>query len=163
MKRLGFLFVALVTFAAGVMLKRASSAFFHPAETPAEVHSSIPPRPQSSHNVQINLRRSFRDENGVVNAEFNVMNGSVEPLLYLGYSKGDHEQWTVRRGNRSQRYSPFCGTGLEERLLAPNESVNFKVHLGPEGGKLQVGFDFLVGLPRSKQTIWSNEFFVPDL
>jgi hypothetical protein len=162
MKRFGFLFVALVTFAAGVMLTRYSSALFQTAECAFEVRSSIPLRPQSSHSVQISLRRSFRDNDGVVIAEFNVVNRSAEPLIYLGYSKGDHEQWTIRRGNRSKRYSPFCATGLEERLLAPDESANFTVYLGSEGGDLQVGFDFLVGPARSKQTIWSNEFFVSD-
>jgi len=141
MKYLGYLSIALVTFAVGVTLTRFATPTVRRPPVPSEIRR-VAPQTRSSPDVQISLRRFFRDENGVVNAEFDVLNRSAEPLFYLGYSKGDHEQWTVRRGNRSQRYSPFCGTGLKERLLAPNESAKFTVFIGPEGGDVQVGFDF---------------------
>jgi len=155
MKRLTFLSVAFITFAAGVTLTRFSTLIVrHPRKVAAALQA------QTNPDVQIRLRRIYQNENGVFNADFDVLNRSGEPLFYLGYNEDDHEQWAIRRGNRSHRYAPLCSTGIKERLLAPNESAKFMVFLGDEGGDVQVGFDFRFGESRSKQTIWTDQFHV---
>jgi hypothetical protein len=172
MKRIGFrLGIALLTFSLGV---GAAWSYLHilrpflmaPSSTPTKEAISRPIPLTSSDSppeaVKISLRRSYRDEYGLIRAEFEVANGGSEPLYYRGYSKDDNEYWSVRHGRRSHRWSTFCGTGLAEYQLLPGKSASFEVVIGREAGSVQVGFDFFVGEKRLRQTIWSDEITIPE-
>ena len=162
--------VALLTFFLGVgaawsypRLSQPPSTAPESASTPAA--ASIPDTPSlgaPSEAVKITLARSYRDGAGLIRAEFDVFNGGGEPLLYVGYSSGDNEFWSVRRGSRSKRFSPFCGTGLADRELPPGETVRFQAVIGREAGDVQVGFDFHTREKQLRQTIWSDEINIPE-
>jgi hypothetical protein len=167
MKRIGFrLGISLLTFGLGV---GAAWSYLHilrpsliaPNSTSTKEATSCS-SDSSSEVVKISLRRTYRDEYGLINAEFEASNRGSEPLYFQGYSKDDNEYWSVRHGSRSRRFSPFCGTGLAERTLLPGDSAGFQVVIGREAASVQVGFDFFVGEKRLRQTIWSGEITIPE-
>jgi hypothetical protein len=172
MKRIGFqLGIALLTFSLGVGLEWSYLHILRPSliapnSTPTKEAASRPflliSSDSPSEAVKISLSRSYRDEYGLIKAEFEVSNGGSEPLYYQGYGKDDNEYWSVRHGSRSHRFSPFCGTGLAERALLPGKSASFQVVIGREAASVQVGFDFSVGEKRLRQTIWSDEITIPE-
>lgn len=161
--------VALLTFSSGVgvvwvglRLSQEPSVATESASVPAASAPAAVAHDVHSEVVKITLAKSYRDEAGLILAEFDVLNGEAEPLFYVGYGSGDNEFWSVRRGSRSQRFAPFCGTGLADRELPPGESVRFQVVIGREAGDVQVGFDFHTREKQLRQTIWSDEINIPE-
>ena len=162
--------VALLTFFLGAgstwtYLRTSQALMAGPESSSVADAVSVPIAPSSPVSpieaVKITPARSYRDGNGVLQAEFDVFNGGGETLYYQGYGEGNNMFWSVRRGRRSQRFAPFCGTGLAERELAPGESVRFEAVIGREAGVMQVGYEFYTGRQRLRQTIWSGDFYVP--
>ena len=172
MKHISFRFsLTLLTFILGVssawthariswaqMTGLGSASTSETGSTPAS-----PSSPASAESVKITLARSYKDEYGMVRAEFDVFNGGGEPLYYQGYGDGLNVSWSVRRGSRSHRFSPFCvsGMGVAERELSPGGSVRFEAVIGREAGVVQVGYDFDAGEQRLRQTIWSQDIYIP--
>lgn len=165
MKRISLqLGMALLTFLIGVGTAWSYMHILQPMLNASQrrpvSEDSIPPARVSSGSaskaVKISLTRSYRSEDGLIHAEFEVVNVSGELLYYRGYSKGENMFWSVRRGKTSTRFSPFCGTGLSDRELLPRESTKFQVVVGHTDGSVEIGFDFLVGEKRLRQTIWSG-------
>jgi hypothetical protein len=111
--------------------------------------------------VEITLKRSYRGDYGRVIAELEVVNVGGETLYFKGYSEDDNQYYSVRRGGESKSFTPSCGTGLAERNLHPGERATFPVTVGREAGHMQIGFDFLVGGKRLRQTLWSDDLYVP--
>ena len=141
-----FLGVALLTFGAGV----ASGSLYRTA---------VVVRPFSAAEVEVRFKKASRDY--YITLEYEVLNRSSHPLRYDGYAEGSNENWSVRRGDQSKSFRPFCGTGLKERTLGPGESETFQAFV-EEAGPVRVGFEFMVGEERVKQTFWSDEIFVAE-
>src|SRR5687768_10638674 len=104
MKRISLrLGMALLTFLVGVGTAWSYLHILQPMlnalQRPPVSENSIPPALASSGSlseaVKISLTRSYRSEDGLINAEFEVVNLSGELLYYRGYSKGDNQFWSV--------------------------------------------------------------------
>ena len=153
--------IALLTFIVGVSitwlyllpLQRSSNSIITPPMRPAA---------QLSGEVQIRFQRFEETEYGSY-AEFRVINGTSEPLRYLGLSKNHNTSDEIIVGSRVKETPSFsCGTGLEERTLLSGESVTYHVDVSDWTGRVRVGFDFLVGQMRHRETILSDEFTIPS-
>jgi hypothetical protein len=145
--------VALLTFSVGVA---ATWAYLEVARPAVGSEKSAP-----MNAVEIRLKRSYRGDYGRVIAELEVVNVGDETLYFRGYSEDDNQYYSVRRGDESKSYTPSCGTGLAERTLHPRERATFHVTVGREAGHMRVGFDFLVGKNRLRETLWSDDLYVP--
>ena len=111
--------------------------------------------------VTVTFKQSYWNEDRTVVAEFVIANGSDEALYYMGYGEGDNAYWSIRRGRRSTHHSPSCATGIKERKLLPGGRLTFRVYPGRESSSAEAGFEFFVGEDRLRQTIWSDNFYIP--
>jgi hypothetical protein len=162
MKRLSLsLAIALLTFITGLVTTwehfRISSVL--PLAGNALNFNFVGHRP--SGHLEIRYLRFIEREYGNY-AEFQVVNGSTERAYYQGYGKDSHCANRIRHGGTVEQASHcWCGTGLAEQALWPGESANFQVSVPLTSGAFEVGFDFLIGKQRLKDTAWSGKIEIP--
>ena len=174
MKRMGFrLGVALITFCLGV----GATWFVLLISPPPMVEIEVPPLSETiirptletpsaipSEPATVVVKRSYKNRYGRILAEFKVTNISNEPLYYAGdYSNPNwNRYYSVRRGSELEEPDRTCATGWAGYTLLPGKSVRFEVVTGDVPGRVQVGFEFIVGENRVRQTIWSDEVYVSE-
>lgn len=174
MRRIGLqLGTGLLTFCLGV----GAAWVFMPVSQPSEAELERPslsetvirpttetPAATPSEPATIVFIRSHKNRHGVILAKFKVTNISNEPLSYMGvYPEPDwNRYYSVRRGSELEVSDRTCGTGLGSHTLLPGKSVMFKVVVGDEPGRVQVGFDFFVGESSRLQTVWGDEVYVSE-
>ncbi|HEY9284799.1 MAG TPA: hypothetical protein VIP46_15185 [Pyrinomonadaceae bacterium] len=174
MKRISFqLGIALITFSFGVgaawlvlLISQPAVVEIEPPPTSAIIIRPAPETPAAAPSAPATVvfRRSYKNKHGLVLAEFKVTNISSEPLHYAGVFSNPNwnRYYSVRRGNQLEEPERACATGLAGHTLLPGKSVRFEVVAGDEPGRVQVGFEFIVGESRHKQTIWGDEVYVSE-
>jgi hypothetical protein len=152
MKRLSLrLSVALVTFVTGVTLNLCSS----------RVLLLQPTEQDFARHIQFKLLRVERVGERYA-MQFQIVNGSSEPLRYRSYATGDHCAFFLwRPGEGTKQMSCGCGNGLAERTLYPGEATSFRIGLSQGFGDVRLGFDFLVGGERRQEVVWSEVIPLP--
>lgn len=116
--------------------------------------------------ITIELRRSHKNKNGLVVAEFRVTNNGAEPLEYGGDASTPNwnRYYSVKSDTELEESDRRCGTGLAFYALRPGKSAKFEV-VAEKAGSAKVGFDFFVGKERSKRSIrtfWSDEVYLSE-
>ena len=152
MKRFSILLsVALVTFFVGVTLNLCAS----------QIHRLWPAEREFERHIQLKLLR-LEKVGERYEMQFQVVNGSSEPLRYRSYAKDDHCAFFLWRPSEgTKQMSCGCGNGLAERTLYPGEAMSFRIGVSQGWGDARLGFDFLVGGERRKEVVWSEVIPLP--
>jgi hypothetical protein len=124
----------------------------------------------NSGKVEIRLKRFYKYEDSNV-AEFELINGTTEPVTYMGYNKNSYCNVTFRRGDKLNTVNQCtCGTGLGLQTLPAGETALYTVpdvvaryHLKLKKQKITAsfGFEVMVGAEKRKQELWTEEVTFP--
>lgn len=123
---------------------------------------------QTHHNKKVVvLFKGFSTENNESIATFEVVNISDKSLKYDSYEeKGDLFHLLKFNGEEIPLF--WCGTGLQEFELAPNDSIVMNKSAAflfqdkfMEEGTFQVSFSIKVN-GNEYEKFWSQEFRIPD-
>lgn len=179
MKNFSFkIIVALLAFSLGIASVWAIGGFSYLTSL-LELNSSVSENsPQTneiltesnSGKVEIRLKRIYKYEDVNI-AEFELLNGTNEPISYMGYNKNSYCDITFKRGEKLNTVNQCtCGTGLGLQTLPAGETALYTVsdlvaryHLKLKKQKVIASFKFevMVGAEKRKQELWTEEITFP--
>jgi hypothetical protein len=112
------------------------------------------------------LFKGFFVENKETMAEFEIINLSDKAIKYSSYEDKGSLLYHIKFNNKELE-NRWCGTGLQEFELAPNDSINMKFIAEflfqdkfSKKGEFQLGF-YLGVNDREYQQFWTDTFTIP--
>ena len=179
MKNFSFkIVVALLAFSLGIASVWAIGGFSYVASLfeHSSLVSEISPQTsevqpeENSGRVEIRFKRIYKYEDVNI-AEFELVNGTNEPISYMGYNKNSYCDITFKRGEKLNTVNQCsCGTGLGLQTLPAGETALYTVsdlvarhHLKLKKQKVAASFKFevMVGAEKRKQELWTEEITFP--
>jgi hypothetical protein len=170
--------IALLAFLLGIVSVWAIGGFSYLAFLLGRNSSIAENSPQTNETltesnfgkVEISLKRIYKYEDVNI-AEFEMVNGTKEPISYMGYNKNSYCDITLKRGEKLNTVNQcFCGTGLGLQTLPAGETALYTVsdlvaryHLKVKKQKVTASFKFevMIGAEKRKQELWTEEITFP--
>lgn len=171
------IFVALFAFSIGVAGVWSIGGFSYLASR-FDIHSFVPedPAPIKQTTLVLNsgkieLRFKGFSKDSPADAEFELFNGTSEPVRLWGYSKNSPCSIMLKHeGQRVKHAICWCGTGVELRTLESGETTLYSVHniqvflsyvLRKQVDKADMGLEILVGAEKREERLWIEEIKFP--
>jgi hypothetical protein len=120
--------------------------------------------------VEIHFKRFYRYEGSDV-AEFELTNGTSEPISYMGYNRNSYCEITFKSAEKLNTVNQCtCGTDLGLQTLPAGETALYTVtdvvaryHLNLKKQKITAsfGFEVMVGAEKRREILWTEEITFP--
>jgi hypothetical protein len=97
-------------------------------------------------------------------AKLELRNGSVQPVLYGGYSATavSYSRQCLRNGEwHEDKSMGWCGVGLETQTLPAGKKVQFEAKLCPDGSGTRIGLGVGTTAHQRGEVVWSEPITPP--
>ena len=119
-----------------------------------------------SEKIEIRFKRIYDDEGSGV-ADFEVINGTWEPIRYMGWNKNRYCEISFKSGEKLYTANECgCVAGYELQTLEAGETALFTVSeaylrrrfkIKAQTIKADFGFEVMVGADKRKKMLWTEE------